>query len=265
MSKPRTKKPKAPPKSRWEKSADRENARRLAKAPLLVSMGVLPLVTAEERQTKHERRMAALEAQREEDQARLEAEVTAVRVELEAKLTAEELAHVDATRPSYPEGPSWDLTHWRKAIDAKTATHEPPLPKATDGQIASDPRRSRRADPTPQLSLFEPNNVPVDEPVHLDRAPPCDDCGWKPGETPFAFNIHRQDCPGLRAFFAGLWDRCDACKVTRQKGGRACEDHLARTRACAKEGCIPGPSKRPNESEVACQRCGAGMATPQAA
>lgn len=267
MSKPkRAKKPKAPPKTRWEKSADRENARRLTKAPLLVAMGVTPLVTAEERQAKHEASMAAAEAQREQHRAKGEAEAAAVRVELEATLTPDELAHVDATRSALPTGHGWDVSHWRKAIHAKREASSPTTMPAEPEELASDPRRQVRVAPTPQLSLFESNDDPGEAPVSLEHVvPPCDDCGWKPAKSPFAYNLHRFDCPGLMGFLVGLWERCGECKEAREKGGRACEAHLARTRACAKEGHIPGPSKRPDECEIACQRCTVGMPSPKAA
>lgn len=271
MSKPRTKKPKAPPKTRWEKSADRENERRLKKAPLLVTMGVIPLVTADERERKHLQGEAIIAALEEEGEAELVLKALVLRAELEATLTPEEIAHVDAGRKALPSGTVWDLDLWSGAIKEKLAVGLPKAPtykaklREIDQEVLDRQRR--------QLPLFKSDELPAELPPPREQTvPDCPDCGWKPKGTIFSHNIHRADCPGFRAFLLGLWERCEPCKEARRQGGRACEAHLLRTRACASEGHIPvltahpypHPSA-PDAKHIACERCSVSLGVAEAA
>jgi hypothetical protein len=81
--------------TRWEKSAERENARRRRDAPLFVAAGIVPLATPEEREAAHERGMADFAARQAQSLRRCLESANAHRDEILAARGAEFVAEID--------------------------------------------------------------------------------------------------------------------------------------------------------------------------
>jgi len=97
---------------RWQKSAERQNARLTARAPLLAHAGLVPVATAEGQQAKvehaigdFERRSAALAAEHEAQGALFKERVAAL-------VTAKELAELERRRAWCPKSPAYSADFW---------------------------------------------------------------------------------------------------------------------------------------------------------
>ena len=95
---------------RWQRSADRENARRDRKAPLFAWGGLVPHVTAAERQEAVEGRCAALFRQLAEGRAKSARLAVRYRADVGAVVSPEELAALDARWAAF-RGPKEDPTY----------------------------------------------------------------------------------------------------------------------------------------------------------
>lgn len=87
----------------WERSAARENARRVAKAPLLAHAGLVPLVSPEERQRRMEAHRAQGMARLDEMHERARVRAAEARAALAARLDAPTLARVERYLSAFPE------------------------------------------------------------------------------------------------------------------------------------------------------------------
>ena len=277
-------------KKRWERSADRANERLRTKQPLLVAAGIVPLVTPDDRKAKlgDARRRARIDsAARERAQA---AKGVELREEVRQRLGPEKFAEIEGRR----HGLTSEAQFWGGILDGIRNRENGKLDGAASLRDMPDPTPLL---PAPQVALF--GELPSGETVPLVVAghtralediaaehgidlaapqrpdpPPCPDCGWtwKPYDA-LVYNLHNPNCPSWRAFLLGMDEGCADCKATAKRYSRPpggpCEAHRARTLACAREGCIPGPPKHHYMGE-ACQRCGisigaAPYARPKAA
>lgn len=90
-------------KDDWQKSAERENSRRTAKAPLLAHAGLVPLVSPEQRQQAMEERRRRFEARTAEQDARAVA-LTAERRALVLARAPQDVERVDRHVAAHPPG-----------------------------------------------------------------------------------------------------------------------------------------------------------------
>jgi hypothetical protein len=252
----RSKKPPAPPKTRWEKSADRENERRRKKAPLFVHAGVVPLATPEERQQRYERgletRLAGLREQ-EKQQAEKGAKAAAVREEIARLVSPEELAEMDRVRGSYPSNHDYSVGFWAEKLAALRGETKKPAVVIEKRTL----RKKLAAEAARQLPLFEPPPPTPEEilaapdPIPEPR-PPCRECG-------FLFDSgkpHPVTCAALIGLFAGLAHGCEACRSRRDSPNGACNEHLAAAKLCETEGHVPHvPTKGYRAGWTVCSRC----------
>lgn len=294
----RVRKSKGAPKivrTRWEKSADRENERRRAKAPLFVHAGVVPLATPEQRQVQIEGGLRRFEEQRQATVLREEQEAITKREDVRGRVTPEEFAKLEARCQSrdgrvfggYPS--LW--FYWTSIIDSLNNAGKPSMHEvdASAGRVLA-----RERDVQTELFAVAPTGVEIalvadglavskavlaeahgidlnrEAQPELPPAPPCPDCGWSPsppGTLAVAdMNIHEGCCPSLRALILGLSERCVDCKgrsgLYSTSFWGPCEAHRARTLACAHEGCIPGPSPYSYMDGEFCTRCKINMRAP---
>lgn len=283
-SKAKKRKPKGPPRTRWEKSADNENLRRWNKAPLFVHAGLIPLATPEEREAKFGDARERAERGIAEMDARNAALAAGYREQVQARVSAEELAELDV------KVERWGLANafmfWGSVIrdlDKAAGVVEPVVamvaaPRARVAQLplfvvaektgADVPLvRDGKLRPVSDLAADGCETDPekrVAEHVPPELRGPCPDCGWVSGGIFIGAlsKVHPSGCPSLRAFLLGLFEQCADCKArgNRRDGSCACEAHRARTLTCALEGCVPGPApKKPaylaDSPHQFCQRC----------
>lgn len=269
--KKRVRKPKGPLKTRWEKSADRENDRRRKKASLFVHAGIVPLATPAEREAKFGGAREEAERSFEEDRIRRERRGA----ELEERgrgwpseehyygFILEEMAR-EARGGSHA-----------KPIEVPAAPPAPPqavqtplfMVLPTGAEVAAVVEGKA----IPQVELAAEHGVDLSAPM-LIPAKPCPDCGWFPlppeKSKTLDLHVHPPGCPGFRAFLLGMSENCPDCKAhhARIAGAPrgACEVHHARCLACAHEGCIPGPApaRWSYASGEFCQRCWISMRAP---
>lgn len=283
--KKRVRKPPGPTKTRWEKSAERENARRWKKAPLFVYGGLVPLATPAERQEHIELIWKDGDRRREAQEQQDAARGQELREKVRARVTPEKFAELEVryTTSKFPSEAIF-FSHVNDELDRAEGLR---LPVAL-------PKRARREQPQ-QGTLFAelPSGaeVPAVAEGHtlslaaiaaehgielatagpeLPPSPGCSDCGWvgpAPGEVSSVINVnvHPRSCPAMRAFILGLRENCPDCRKRRYSSAPAstpCEVHHARTLACEAEGCIPGPPTSPHDDDPSCQRCRISMEAP---
>lgn len=94
---------------RWEKAAERENARRAAKAPLFVYAGLVPRTTAAEQKAKVERVQDGLACRLAAHDEESRRKIDVMRADLRALVGDEAMAALDAKRKIYPKGLEYDL------------------------------------------------------------------------------------------------------------------------------------------------------------
>jgi hypothetical protein len=111
MAKP--KEPKAPPKTKWEASAERRNARAVAKAPLFAHAGLVPVVTAEEQQRHVEGMADDFAARTAALHARHRAKAAQWRAEVAGHVTAEAIAALEQRLTAIPKSPEYLADFWR--------------------------------------------------------------------------------------------------------------------------------------------------------
>lgn len=280
--KKRARKPKGPPKTRWEKSADLENARRWNRAPLFVHAGLVPLATPAERQVVIERHRTLAEQGHEERQRAEAARGVELREKVRALVSPEKFAELEAQR-HFPN----DAGFYDRVLRQIEGRDKPPVIE----------RPVRRLPMAPvQVPLFVGVTADLDTPAvvegravpieviaaehglvvvapgdELPPSPGCVDCGWVagPDTTPGKPNVHDQCCPSMRGLLLGLRESCPACrtKVYSTAPNPTCEVHRARTLTCQREGCIPGPprgsdAKYATPGDEFCERCGINMKAP---
>jgi len=275
--------PGEPKKTRWELSAERENARRQKKAPLFFHAGLVPRATPEEREARFgdEFRARIEREDLERRQKEADAEDNA-REQVRNLVTPEQFTELEEKRSD--DRPNY----WRLVLHR---IHEARAPKApTEFQASLAPLEARtRADVRRRLPLFvelpsgdvvpavvDGKAIPIEQIAaehgldtdHPELVVPesCPGCGWKPGPGDgVRFNFHDPNCAHFRAFLLGLSENCADCKAIHRKYAGApygvCPAHLERTLACQQEGCIPGPPPREYLASCGefCQRCGVSM------
>lgn len=279
----RARKPKGPQKTRWEKSADAENARRWKRAPLFVHAGLVPLATPEERQVIVERHRTLAEQGQEERLRVAAARGVELRERVRELVSHEKFAELEA-QPHWPD----DAGFFDRVLRKIEGRDQPPvLVERTVRRLPMVPVQAPlfvgvEADlDTP--AVVEGRAVPIDVIAaehgiaafvgeELPPSPGCIDCGWVsgPGKDPADLNVHNLSCPSMRAFILGLEENCEACRTKRYSTvpSPPCEAHRARTLTCQREGCIPGPPRRGWIAKTAspgdefCQRCGINTKAP---
>lgn len=128
---------------RWHRSAERENARRVAEAPLLAHAGLVALTTPEEREARHQHSQATFEAMRREHRAQQVARLE----ELRAKLGAEVSALAEATVRRHGLGIEYSLDALHRAairVDQGLSALEPEAQPFTEAEAAESQERTRR-------------------------------------------------------------------------------------------------------------------------
>lgn len=199
-------------KSRWERAADRQNARIARDNPLFVRAGIAPLTTAAGQQARVEKivndfdaRIAAGEVKDVERAAELRAQVAAL-------VSWRDLLELDVKRLNYPKTGIYAVEHWQGEL----ARLRPAVVTATSAEPTAAPPR-----PAVQLVLGEAPALVNDEgPVEVAPRvrPPCGECGWIPGS-----GYHPGDCAALRALQWKL-GRCADCNASPAGG---CAAHVA--------------------------------------
>jgi hypothetical protein len=105
--------------TRWERAAERENARRAASAPLLAAGGMLPVATADERELRWERIAAEAELRLRLSRERAERTGAMLRAEVAERVSPEALAALDARRAVLPRSAEYSADFWRRIAAGK--------------------------------------------------------------------------------------------------------------------------------------------------
>lgn len=274
--------PKGPPKTRWEKSADRENERRRAKAPLFFHAGLVPKVTPEEREARFG---PAFQGQIErEDLERIQRENERggeLRERVRAIVSAEKFAELEERTGRWLSVASYYGPILDELVRDATSLPEPAparlrvrrLPILQEALFLEVPGHGEvpaviDGKAIPHAVIAAELGVDVDAPPCLPPPVPCPDCGWLPKMWPPAskleLDVHPMTCPSLRAVMLGLRENCAACRVRHHSGppNPPCEAHRARALACQAEGCVPGPDPMKKDYTIGrefCQRCLSSM------
>lgn len=94
---------------RWEKAAERENARRESRAPLFVHAGLVPRTTAAEQKAKVERVQDDLARRLVAHDEQSRRKIDVMRADLRALVGDEAMTALDSRRKIYPKGLEYDL------------------------------------------------------------------------------------------------------------------------------------------------------------
>lgn len=165
--------------SRWEVSARKENLRRIADAPLFAHAGILPMVTAEDRQVAVEKGVRSFVQRIATGEEVNAARAGELRSQIVARVDAVELERLDRQRLIYPRTSVYAIEFWREELT--------------------------KLDGPPTLA-------PQEEPREL--GPTCGECSWIRG----CGAMHPPNCAGLRALIYGL-GRCEQCADRSRCGG----------------------------------------------
>jgi len=94
---------------RWEKAAERENARRDARAPLLAHAGLVPHTTADAQQAKVERVQSEMAERFAAHDERSRRQIDVMREDLRALIGDAGIAAFDVRRKWWPRTPEYEL------------------------------------------------------------------------------------------------------------------------------------------------------------